>query len=161
VDVDAAPFAVLAMTCTRTVWRACDESLGSATSVGVSTYVVAVAPVIGWQFAPDPSQRIHWYPNVSGAGGLSHELDVDAVVVRVCPSVGVPATTGSTVLCGAMTGVCAESPVAGVFADAPAEAETSAFNVEPTSAAVAVYDLLVALAIAAQPVPSAAQRFHT
>src|SRR6185312_15615115 len=45
---------------------------------------------------PVPSQRLHWYLKVIGAV----PLHVPSVVVRVCPSVGVPEIVGGAVFVG-------------------------------------------------------------
>src|SRR4051794_14024444 len=48
------------------------------------------------QLPPVPSQRLHWYLKVIGAV----PVHVPSVVVRVCPSVGVPEIVGGAVFVG-------------------------------------------------------------
>src|SRR3954451_12536335 len=48
------------------------------------------------QLPPVPSQRLHWYLKVIGVV----PVQVPSVVVRVCPSVGVPEIVGGAVFVG-------------------------------------------------------------
>jgi hypothetical protein len=65
-----------------------------STSAVSGAYVVAVAPAIGAQAAPSPSQRSHRYASV----GVP--VQVPLVALSVSPTLGVPATAGGTVLAG-------------------------------------------------------------
>jgi hypothetical protein len=68
---------------------------------------VPVAPGIGPQFAPAPSQRSHWYENRSPVGAHAPTLPVS-----VAPTTGVPLTVGTAVFVGVLKFLPAELPLA-------------------------------------------------
>lgn len=68
---------------------------------------VWVAPEIGPQFAPAPSQRSHWYENLSPVG-----VHVPTLPVSVAPTTGVPLTVGTAVFAGVVNLLPAELPLA-------------------------------------------------
>ena len=87
---------------------------------------------------------------------------VPAAAERTCPACAVPLTVGNAVFTGALaaadtTAVCAELALL-----EPTEFEpvTATRNVEPTSAATAVYDCKDAPAISTQLAPPESQRRH-
>ena len=87
---------------------------------------------------------------------------VPAAAERTCPACAVPLIVGNDVFAGA-TGAAATTAVCADTAEPdPPEFEpvTAARNVEPTSAATAVYDCEDAPAISTQLAPPESQRRH-
>jgi hypothetical protein len=128
------------------------------TSAEVTTYVVAVAPAMSAQFAPEASQRRHWNEYVIG----SEPVQVPCEAVSVCPVAAVPEIVGGLVLAG---GVGAEVTTA-VAADVPLAlppglpAVTTTRRVEPESAGCTEYDESVSPRIGTHPAPDVSHRCH-
>ena len=86
----ALPALLVAVTLTRIVLP---------TSSLVSVYVEAAAGMMSTQFAPDVSQRLHWYAYESGVVPFQPPVDADNVWL----SCGVPEIVGAALFVGATT----------------------------------------------------------
>jgi hypothetical protein len=106
------------------------------TSAETSVYAAAVAPEILTQFAPEESQRCHWYAYEIGAVP-DH---VPGAAVNVCPACEVPEIVGALVLAGAAGAACTTAVADELALLDPAEfdAVTTTRTVEATSAETAV-----------------------
>jgi hypothetical protein len=81
----------LAETAATTLVAVTTHRIALPASAFTNTYVLDVAlPIL------EPA-RCHWYVNV----GVGAPVQVPLVVLKVCPTVAVPDTTGATVLMGA------------------------------------------------------------
>jgi hypothetical protein len=65
------------------------------TSASDATYVCAVPPSGAWQFAPEGSQRSHWYAKLVGLF-----VQTPFATASVAPLAGVPLIVGATVFAG-------------------------------------------------------------
>ncbi len=111
--------------------------------------MVAVAPLIATQLAPELSQRCHWRVKVI----VAVPTQVPLADVRVCPSLAVPVIAGSTVFTGGPVVITAVAALVALAAPAEFVAVTTTRMVLPTFALATRYVADVAPLIAAHDAP--------
>ena len=118
--------------------------------------MLPVAPGMSVQFAPEASQRCHWW--VTSIGPVP--VQAPSCAVSVPPSVAGPVTLGAPVLAGASATTASVAGDVAVSVPPAFVAVTTTRMAWPTSAGFRSYVAAVAPGMSAQFVPSSSQRRH-